>query len=326
MRRRDFITLLGAAAVTWPLGARAQTPMPVVGFMSGRAPEESAHLVAAFRQGLADSGFVDGQNVTIEFRWAEGDYDRLPGLAAELVNRKVAILIGVGGDVSAVAAAKATTTIPVVFGMGGDPVKAGIVASFNRPGGNVTGYTIWTNEMESKRLGLLRELVPGIPVIGVLVNPRFPPTVQELDDLEPAAKGVAQRLFVARANDDPELDAALASLIQQRVGAFMVTASPFFDTRRDRIINFTAQNRLPAIYHFREYALAGGLISYGPNIAESYKNAGVYAGRILKGEKPADLPVLQPSKFDFVINLKTAKALGLTVPPTLLAEAGEVIE
>ena len=209
MRRRDFITLLGAAAVTWPLGARAQTPMPVVGFMSGRAPEESAHLVAAFRQGLADSGFVDGQNVTIEFRWAEGDYDRLPGLAAELVDRKVAVLIGVGGDVSAVAAAKATTTIPVVFGMGGDPVKAGIVASFNRPGGNVTGYTIWTNEMESKRLGLLRELVPGIPVIGVLVNPRFPPTVQELDDLEPAAKGVAQRLFVARANDDPELDLSL---------------------------------------------------------------------------------------------------------------------
>jgi putative tryptophan/tyrosine transport system substrate-binding protein len=289
-------------------------------------PEESAHLVAAFRQGLADSGFVDGQNVTIEFRWAEGDYDRLLGLAAELFNRKVAVLIGVGGDVSAVAAAKATTTIPVVFGMGGDPVKAGIVASFNRPGGNVTGYTIWTNEMESKRLGLLRELVPGIPVIGVLVNPRFPPTVQELDDLAPAAKGVAQRLFVARANNDPELNSALASLVQQRVGAFLVTASPFFDTRRDRIINFAAQNRLPAIYHFREYALAGGLISYGPNIAESYKNAGVYAGRILKGEKPADLPVLQPSKFDFVINLKTAKALRLTVPPTLLAEAGEVIE
>jgi len=210
--------------------------------------------------------------------------------------------------------------------MGGDPVKAGIVASFNRPGGNVTGYTIWTNEMESKRLGLLRELVPGIPMIGVLLNPRFPPTVWELDDLERAAKGVGQRLLMARANDDPELDAALASLVQQRVGAFLVTASPFFDTRRDRIIKSAAQNRLPAIYHFREYALAGGLISYGPNIAESYKNAGVYVGRILKGEKPADLPVLQPNKYDFVINLKTAKALGLTVPPTLLAEAGEVIE
>jgi putative tryptophan/tyrosine transport system substrate-binding protein len=326
MRRREFITLIGGAAATWPLAARAQTPKPVIGFMSGRAPEESADLVAAFRQGLTDSGFVDGQNVTIEFRWADGDYDRLPGLAAELVSRKVAVLVGVGGDVSAVAAAKATKTIPVVFGMGGDPVKAGIVASFNRPGGNVTGYTIWTNEMESKRLGLLRELVPGIPMIGVLVNPRFPPTVWELDDLERAAKGVGQQLFMARANDDPELDAALASLVQQRVGAFLVTASPFFDTRRNRIINFAAQNRLPAIYHFREYALAGGLISYGPNIAESYKNAGVYVGRILKGEKPADLPVLQPNKYDFVINLQTAKTLGLTVPPTLLAEAGEVIE
>lgn len=325
MRRRDFIRAV-AISSAWPLVARAQTAKPVIGFMSGRAPEESANLVTAFRQGLADSGFVDGQNVTIEFRWADGDYDRLPGLAAELVNRKVAVLIGVGGDVSAVAAAKATTTIPVVFGMGGDPVKAGIVTSFNRPGGNVTGYTIWTNEMESKRLGLLRELVPGNKMFGVLVNPRFPPTVQELDDLERAAKGVGQPLFVARADDDQDLDAALASFVTQRVGAFLVTASPFFDTRRDRIIAFAAQNRLPAIYHFREYALAGGLISYGPNIAESYRNAGVYAGRILKGEKPADLPVLQPSKYDFVINLKTAKTLGLTVPPTLLAEAGEVIE
>ncbi len=326
MKRREFITLIGSAAAGWPLGARAQTAIPVVGFMSGRAPQESAHLVAAFRQGLADSGFVDGQNVSIEFRWADGDYDRLPGLAAELVNRKVAVLVALGGDVSAVAAAKATTTIPVVFGMGGDPVKAGLVASFNWPGGNVTGYTIWTGEMESKRLGLLREIVPWVRLIGVLVNPRFSPTVQELDDLEPAAKGVDQPLFVARANDDPELDAAMASLVAQGVGALLVTASPFFDTRRDRIIAFAAQNRLPAIYQFREYALAGGLISYGPNIIESYKNAGVYAGRILKGEKPANLPVLQPSKYDFVINLKTAKALGLTVPPTLLAEAGEVIE
>jgi putative ABC transport system substrate-binding protein len=326
MRRRDFIALI-AGASGWPLGARAQqASIPVVGFMSGRAPEDSADLVTAFRQGMAESGFVDGQNVTIEFRWANGDYDRLPALVADLVNRKVAVLVGVGGDVSAIAAAKATTTIPVVFGMGGDPVKTGIVASFNRPGGNVTGYTIWTNEMESKRLGLLRELVPAIAVIGVLVNPRFPPTAQELDDLESAAKGVGQRLFVGHANDDPELAAALASFVDQHVGALLVTASPFFDTRRNRIISFVAQNRLPAIYHFREYAMAGGLISYGPNIAESYKNAGAYAGRILKGEKPGDLPILQPSKFDFVINLKTAKALGLTVPPTLLAEAGEVIE
>jgi putative ABC transport system substrate-binding protein len=326
MRRREFITLLGGAVAS-PLAARAQQPaLPVIGFMSGRSPEDSTHLVAAFRQGLAENGFVEGQTVAIEFRWADGDYDRLPALAADLVSRKVAVFVGVGGDVSAVVATKATRTIPVVFGMGADPVKAGLVASFNRPGGNVTGYTVLTSEMESKRLGLMRELVPGVSLIGILVNPQLPATVQELADLEPAAKGVNQQLFVARADNDAELDTALASFVQQRVGAFLVTSAPFFDTRMNRIVSFAAQNRLPAIYQFREYAVAGGLISYGPNIVESYRNAGVYVGRILKGEKPADLPVLQPTKFDFVINLKTAKALGLTVPPTLLAEAGEVIE
>jgi putative ABC transport system substrate-binding protein len=326
MRRREFITLLGGAVAS-PLAARAQQPaLPVIGFMSGRSPEDSTHLVAAFRQGLAENGFVEGQTVAIEFRWADGDYDRLPALAADLVSRKVAVLVGVGGDVSAVVATKATRTIPVVFGMGGDPIKAGLVASFNRPGGNVTGYTVLTSQMESKRLGLMRELVPGVSLIGILVNPQLPATVQELADLEPAAKGVNQQLFVARADNDAELDTALASFVQQRVGAFLVTSAPFFDTRMNRIVSFAAQNRLPAIYQFREYAVAGGLISYGPNIVESYRNAGVYVGRILKGEKPADLPVLQPTKFDFVINLKTAKALGLTVPPTLLAEAGEVIE
>jgi putative ABC transport system substrate-binding protein len=324
VRRREFITLVGGAAAVWPLTARAQ--QPVVGFMSGRAPDDSAHLVAAFQQGLAERGFSEGQNVAIEFRWAYGDYDRLPALAADLVGRGVAVLVGVGGDVSAVAATKATKTIPVVFGMGGDPVKAGMVASFKHPGGNVTGFTLWTNETESKRLGLLRELVPGVPLIGILVNPHLPPSVQELADIEPAAKSVNQQLFVGRANNDAELDAALASFVQQRVGAFLVTTAPFFDTRRDRIIGFAAQHRLPAIYQFREYAVAGGLISYGPNIVESYHDCGNYVGRILKGEKPANLPVLQPSKFDFVINLKTAKALGLTVPPTLLIEASEVIE
>lgn len=326
MRRREFILLIGSATA-WPFAAAAQQrAVPVVGFMSGRAPDDSAHLVAAFQQGLAETGFVEGQTVAIEFRWAHGDYNRLPALAADLASRKVTVLVGVGGDVSAVAATKATKTIPVVFGMGGDPVKAGIVASFNRPGGNATGYTLWTSEMESKRLGLLRELVPGVRLIGVLVNPQFPPTERELEDLEPAAKAVSQQLFVARADNDAELDAALASFAQQGVGAFLVTTAPFFDTRHDRIIGFAAQNRLPAVYQFREYAAAGGLMSYGPNIVESYGNAGVYVGRILKGEKPADLPVLQPTKFDFVINLKTAKALELTVPPALLAEAGEVIE
>ena len=294
--------------------------------MSGRAPADSTHLVVAFQQGLAEAGFTDGQNIKIEYRWAEGDYDRLPALAADLVSRNVAVLVGVGGDVSALAATRATTTIPVVFGMGADPVKAGLVASFNRPGGNVTGFTLWTSEMESKRLGLLRELVPAVPLIGILANPQFPPTMQEVDDLELAAKGVNQRLLVAGADNDAELDAALTSLVQRHAGAVLVTAAPFFDTRRDRIVQFAAQNRLPSIYHFREYATAGGLISYGPNVVESYRNAGVYVGHILKGEKPADLPILQPTKFDFVINLKTANTLGLTVPPMLLAEAGEVIE
>lgn len=327
MRRRDFIAGLWSITAAWPLATRAQQPaMPVIGFMSGRAPEDSAHLVSAFRQGLAETGFVEGQTVRIEFRWADGDYDRLPALAADLVSRKVAVLVGIGGDVSALAAKKATASIPVVFGMGSDPVKAGLVASFNRPGGNATGFTLWTSEMESKRLGLLRDIVPAVQLIGILVNPKLPSSSQELNDLELAAKGVGQRLFVAPANNDAELDAALTSLGQQRVAAILVTSAPFFDTRLERIVSFAAKNRLPAIYQFREYAVAGGLISYGPNIVESYRSAGVYAGRILKGEKPADLPVLQPTKFDFVINLKTAKALGLTVPPTLLAEAGEVIE
>jgi putative tryptophan/tyrosine transport system substrate-binding protein len=327
MRRREFIAVLGGTAAAWPLVARSEQPaMPVIGFMSGRAPEDSAYLVSAFRKGLAETGFVEGQTVTIEFRWAHGDYDRLPVLAADLVSRKVAVLVGVGGDVSALAAKKATSTIPIVFGMGTDPVKVGLVASFNRPGGNATGFTLWTSEMESKRLGLMRELVPGVSLIGVLVNPQFPPAMQELADLESVAKGVNQQLFAARADNDAELDTALATFVQQRVGAYLVTAAPFFDTRMGRIVGFAAQNRLPAIYQFREYAVAGGLISYGPNIVESYRNAGVYVGRILKGEKPADLPVLQPTNFDFVINMKTAKELGLTVPPTLLAEAGEVIE
>jgi putative ABC transport system substrate-binding protein len=327
MRRRDFIAGLWSITAAWPLATRAQQPaMPVIGFMSGRSPQDSAHLVSAFRQGVAETGLVEGQTVTIEYRWALGDYDRLAALAADLVSRKITVLVAVGGDVSALAAKNATATIPVVFGMGSDPVKAGLVASFNRPGGNATGFTLWTNEMESKRLGLLRDIVPGAELIGILVNPKFPASVQELGDLDLAAKGVGQRLFVVPANNDAELDAALTSLGQQRVAAVLVTAAPFFDTRLERIVSFTAQNRLPAIYQFREYAVAGGLISYGPNIVESYRGAGDYAGRILKGEKPADLPVLQPTKFDFVINLKTAKALGLTVPPTLLAEAGEVIE
>jgi putative tryptophan/tyrosine transport system substrate-binding protein len=331
MRRREFITLLGGAAaessIFWPLAARAQQPaMPVIGWMSGRSPEDSAHVLAGFRQGLREAGFVEGRDVSIEYRWALGQYERLPALASDLVSRGVAVLVGVGGDVSAVAAKRATSTIPVVFGMGGDPVKAGLVDSFNRPGGNATGFTLLTNQIEPKRVGLLHELVPGVSVIGGLVNPSFPPAAHQAQDIEDAARAINLRAFVAKASTDAELDAAFTSLVQQRVGAVLVAADPFFDTRRDRIIAFAAKNRLPTIYQFHEFATAGGLISYGPDAADSYRQAGVYAGRILKGAKPADLPVVQPTKFELVINLKTAKALGLAVPTSMQLLADEVIE
>ena len=283
-------------------------------------------LVAAFLQSLREAGFVDGQNVAIEYRWGLGQYDRMPALAADLVNRRVAVLVGLGGDVSAVAAKRATSTIPVVFGMGGDPVKAGLVESLNRPGGNATGFTLLTNEMEPKRLGMLHDLVPGAAVIGVLMNPNFPPAAQQLQDIEEAAQKIGQRLFVSKASNDGELNAAFTSLVERRVGALLVTADPYFDTRRDRLIAFAEQNRLPAMYHFREYAVAGGLISYGPSVIDLYRQASIYTARILKGARPADLPVVQPTKFDFVINLKTAKALGLVIPAGLISFAEEVIE
>jgi putative ABC transport system substrate-binding protein len=327
MRRRDFIKATAVSAVTWPLAARAQQPaMPVIGFMSGRSPEDSAHLVAAFRQGLGESAFVEGQNVAITYRWGLGQYDQMPALAADLVSRGVAVLVGVGGDVSALAAKQATSTIPVVFGLGGDPVKAGLVESLSRPGGNATGYTLLTNEMEPKRLGMLHDLVPGAAVIGVLLNPNFPPAARQLQDLEEAARTIGQQLFVSKASSDEELNAAFTSLVQQRISALLVAADPYFDTRRDRIIAFAEQNRLPTIYQFREYAIAGGLISYGPSITDMYRQAGIYTARILKGAKPADLPVLQPTKFEFVINMKTARALGLVIPAGLLSIVDEVIE
>jgi putative tryptophan/tyrosine transport system substrate-binding protein len=326
MRRREFITLLGGAAA-WPFAAHGQQPaMPVIGFMSGRSPEDSAYLVAAFRQGLSEGGFVEGQNVAIEFRWARGQYDRLPALAAELVGRQVSVLVGLGGDDSALAAKQATSTIPIVFGMGGDPVKAGLVDSFNRPGGIATGFTLLTNQLEPKRIGLLHELVPGVPLVGALLNPDFAPSALQLRDIEDAARAINLKLFVASANNDAELNAAFVSMVQQRVGAVLVSANPYFDTRRDQIIALAAQNKLPAFYHFREFVVSGGLISYGPRITDGYQQAGVYAGRILKGAKPADLPVLQPTKFELVINLKTANALGLVVPNSMQLLADEVIE
>ena len=325
MSRREFIGLLGLTA-TWPLSGRAQPIVPVIGVMSGRTPEDSKHLMAAFHEGLGEAGFVEGKNVTIEYRWALGRYDRLPALATDLVKRDVAVLVAVGGDVSAVAARQATSTIPIVFGTGSDPVDAGLVASLGRPGGNATGYSLVTNDLEPKRLGILHDLVPNAAVIGVLLNPNFPPAASQLAALENAAQVIAQRLAVFRASNDTELEVSLASLIQQRVGALLVTADPYFATQRDRIVAFATQNRLPAIYQFREYAVAGGLISYGPRITDAYRQAGRYTGQILKGAKPADLPIVLPTKYEFVINLKAAKALGLTIPSGLISFADEVVE
>ena len=326
MRRRQFIVLIGAAAV-WPTLAPAQQPtVPVIGFMSGRSPDDSKQLLAAFYQGLGETGFVEGKNVTIEYRWALGQQDRLPTLVADLVKLPVTVIAAVGGDASAAAAKQATSTTPIVFGIGGDPVDAGLVDSFGRPGRNATGYTLLTRGLEPKRLGLLRDLLPNAGVIAVLLNPSSRTAVAQQAALEEAAQVASQRLSIFKVSNDTELSAGLASIQQQRVGALLVAADPYFDTRRDRIIMFAAQNKLPTIYQFREYAVAGGLISYGPSITDSYRQAGNYVGQILKGAKPTDLPVLQPMKFELVINLKTAKALGLAIPPGLISFADEVID
>ena len=329
MRRREFVKLLGGATAAWPFSVRAQqSAMPVIGFLSARSPDDTGPVLQAFLKGLGEAGFFDGQNVTIEYRWARGEYGLLPAFAIEFVQRRVNVLVATGGEASAVAGKQATSTIPIVFVGGGDPVKAGLVESFNRPGGNATGSFVTTSqpEMEQKRLSLLHELAPDVPLIGALLNPNFPEAVRQLPAIEQAARTIGRRLFVAKASDDEELNAAFALLLRQGIGALLVAADAYFDTRRDRIIAFAAQNRLPAVYHFREYAFAGGLVSYCPSITDAYRQAGIYTGRVLKGEKPADLPVLQPTKFDFVINLKTAKTLGLAVPFGLLNAADEVIE
>jgi len=294
--------------------------------MSARSPEDSVHLLEAFRRGLKEGGFVEGQNVVIEFRWARGEYDRLPEMAADLVSRRVSVLTAVGGDPSPRAAKRATSTIPIVFGIGGDPVRDGLVESFNRPGGNVTGVTLMTNLMESKRFGLLRDLVPDAQLVGALLNPSFAPSARQSQQIEEAARSIGQRLIVAKASTDEELDAAFTALVRERADALLVAADPYFDTRRDRIVGFAQRQRLPAIYHFREYVLAGGLLSYGISLTDAYRQFGVYTATILKGAKPADLPVLQPTKFELVINLKTAKTLGLKISDNLLTLADEVIE
>jgi putative ABC transport system substrate-binding protein len=326
MRRREFIALLGGAAGSWPLAARAQQPMPVIGFLSTRAPDESAHQLVAFHRGLAENSYFEGQNVKIEYRWALGRYDEMPSLAAELVHQSVAVLVAVGGDPSALAAKAATATISIVATFAGDPVQQGLVASLNRPGSNVTGISNLLTTFEPKRFGLLRELVPKATTVGILFNPNYPTAASQLSEMEEAARATGVRSHVVRASTDREMDVAFESIAQHRIPALAVAADPFLLARRDKVVALAARHRVPAMYGFREYTVAGGLMSYGIDLSEVYRQIGVYAGRILKGQKPADLPVMQPTKFDLVINLRTAKALGLEIPPTLLATADEVIE
>jgi putative ABC transport system substrate-binding protein len=325
LKRREFISLLGGAAVSWPPVSRAQQPLiPVVGFLSGRSPAESAGVVAAFRKGLSETGYAESQNVSIDFRWAEGQSDRLPALASELVHRPVDVIAALGE--SGPAAKAATTSIPIVFGSGGDPVEAGLVASLNRPGGNITGATFLTAVLGAKRLGLLHELVPGAPVVALLVNPNTFVGQVQIRDVQEAARALGQSLVVLDGGTDERIEAAFAALAPQHVAALLVGADPFFDTRRERLVALASQHRMPAIYQFREYALAGGLMSYGTSITDMYRLVGLYVGRVLKGEKPADLPVMQVTKFELVINLATAKALGVRISDNLLSLADEVIE
>jgi putative ABC transport system substrate-binding protein len=326
MRRRDFITLLGGAVVAWPLAARAQQPrMPVVGFLHYGSPETYVHIVSAFRQGLRDSGFVEGQNVAIDYRWANGQYDRLPALAADLVQHQV-VAIAAAGFVGAQAAKAATATIPVVFASGVDPVASGVVASLNRPGGNVTGVSLISLELAAKRLELLRELMPQVRVIALLINPNNPSTGTELTDAEAAARTLGLQIRKVTASNERDLDAAFATMQAPRVDALIVSQDGYYIHRRDQIIALAARHAVAAVYSWREYPAAGGLMSYAPSLAEGYRQVGIYIGKILKGAKPTDLPVEQPTKFELVINLKTAKALGLDIPPMLLARADEVIE
>ena len=327
MKRREFITLLGGAVAAWPLAAGAQqAAMPVIGFLGGGSPDAFAHVVNAFRQGLYETGFAEGQNVTIEYRWAEGQYDRLPALVADLIRQKPAVIVATGGDVGVRAAKKAATAIPIVFTSGSDPVAAGFVSSLNRPGGNVTGVSLFVSVLEGKKLELLRELVPMAAVIGFLVNPNNPRADVDTADMQAAARALGKLLLILKADGEHDFDAVFTNLAQQRVDALVVHTEPFFLSRRDHLVELAARYSIPTIYGLREFAAAGGLISYGTKLSDSYRQVGIYTGKILKGEKPADLPVMQPTKFEFVINLKAAKALGLTVPTSLLVRADEVIE
>jgi ABC-type uncharacterized transport system substrate-binding protein len=326
VRRRAFITLLGGAAA-WPVAARAQqTAMPVVGFLGGPSAAPYERYIAAVHQGLKEAGFIEQRNVAMEYRWADGQYDRLPALAAELASRRVAVIIPIGGAPATLAAKAATSTIPIVFNLGADPIQLGLVSNLSRPGGNITGIAMMTLEVERKRLELLHELAAGSSSIAVLLNPSNDQTQAQETDAQTAARFINRQILVLKARTEDEINAAFAELARERIGALLVGADAFFNSQVTLIVVLAARHAVPTIYPFKSYVDAGGLMSYGSSLLDAYRQTGVYAGRVLKGEKPADLPIVQPTKFELVINLKIAKALGIAIPPTLLARADEVIE
>jgi putative tryptophan/tyrosine transport system substrate-binding protein len=327
IERRKFLATLGSAAAAWPLAARAQQPaMPVVGFLHSGSPEPIVSRVAEFRKGLGEAGYFEGQNVAIEFRWAAGRDDRLPDLAADLIRRRVAVIATLGSTPASLAAKAATTTIPIVFLVASDPVALGLVTSLNRPGGNATGVNVQLVELVTKRIGMLRELAPGANRFVALVNPNTAFTDAVVKDVEVSAPALGLPIEILRAGTGREIDAAFANLVQKPGGALLVGPDAFFTSRRAQIVTLAARHAVPAIYFTRDFTESGGLMSYGPNLANAYQQTGIYVGRILKGEKPADLPVVQPTKFELVVNLNTARALGIAIPNTLLAVADEVIE